>query len=103
MLTGLLESLGLGGSIVTAAMLVLVALYLRRAAKAGSLAVGFASATVGYTMVILGVAAVAVGLGWVDPRPSTMLEHARTGWAYATEEGVTLLKRAWSFLSGFVG
>ena len=88
MLTGLLEALGFGGSVMTAAMLVLAVLYLRRVAQAGSLVVGLASAGLAYAVAILAVAAVAIGLGWVDPHPGRMFEHAHSGaqwgWEFAT-------------------
>lgn len=97
MLVGLLESLGLGGSMLTAAMLVLVVLYIRRAARAGSMAAGFASATVAYAMVVLGVAAVSIVLGWVDPHPGVIFEHLRTGasWGWEVATGPAREVAAW--------
>lgn len=77
MIGTLLDALGIQGQLMTAAILVLFALYIRRALVLGSGVAGIASAGATYALVILGVGAIAIAAGWVDPHPSTMLAHAR--------------------------
>lgn len=85
----LLSGLGLGGQVVTAAVLLLSALYIIRAVRLGRLVAGLAGSVAMYSLAILVVAALAIGLGWVDPHVSRVLEHVTTGaaWVWETATG----------------
>ena len=69
----LLEWLGVGGSITTAAAIGLVALYARKGANIlGFVAAVFGSA-VSYLIVSLVALALAIGAGWLDPNPGAFI------------------------------
>ena len=76
----LLSRLGLEGGAIAAATSLLVAFYLLRARSVGARAASAGAALVAYSVAILVVFAVVLGLGWFDPRPSVITEHlARAG------------------------
>lgn len=92
MLPEVVSSLGFGGQVVTAATLLLVAVYLYRAQAIARMFAAVAGSIAGYALVLLVVVGIAIGLGWVDPRPSTMLEHGRRAWAFVTGRGLELVR-----------
>ncbi|WP_058365962.1 hypothetical protein [Haloparvum sedimenti] len=91
MLPEIVSSLGLGGQVVTAATLFLGAIYVYRAQAVARIAVAVGGTLAGYALVLLIVLAVATGLGWVDPRPATVFEHARAVWSFLSGRGAEWL------------
>lgn len=77
MATDLVNALGVGGTAVSAVSVGVVAWYVWRARAVGSAAAGAASSAVGYTLVILCVAALALALGWAEFRTGVAIEHLR--------------------------
>lgn len=78
MLTDLVSTLGLGGSVVSAVSLGMIAWYMWRAKAIGRAAAGAASAAIAYALAVLTVGALVLALGWADPHPSIAVEHVRT-------------------------
>lgn len=84
----ILRQLGLGGSLVMSASLVLIAFYLLRARSAGARAASAGAAFVAYSVAVLVVLAFGIGANWFDPNPSVVADHLRT----ALEVGVEKAK-----------
>lgn len=70
----ILRSLGAGESLVITAILVLVAWYLFKGVKLGKTIGAMLGSVTAYVVAGLLVIAVAVGLGWLDPRPSAFID-----------------------------
>lgn len=100
MLGELLSALGVGGSLMTALMIGLIALYIRHAMHAGAVVGTAASAAGVYAVVVLVALAVATALGWIDPRPSRVLEHAAVAWEWATGPIAEAAAEWWDWISG---
>ena len=98
----LVASLGLGGQMVTAATLLLVAVYVYRAIGVARLVTGVVSTVTREVLVLLVAAAVVIGLGWASPNSALVWEHVRALWAFLSERGVGVVRRAWRVVSGFV-
>lgn len=98
MLTTILGSLGIQGQLMTAAVLVLFALYIRRALALGAGVAGVASAGATYALVVLGAGAIAIAAGWVDPHPSTMVAHLRLAGSWVLESGIDFVKGPFEML-----
>ncbi|GAB3321452.1 hypothetical protein [Haloplanus salinarum] len=73
LLLGLLEALGVGGSVMGAAGLVVLALYLYKGAGLATTVATLTASTLTYVVVSLVVLAVAIGAGWLDPHPGPFL------------------------------
>lgn len=73
LLLELLKALGAGGSIMAAAMLVVVALYLYKGAGLATTAAALTASSLTYVVVSLVVLALAIGAGWLDPHPGPFL------------------------------
>jgi len=73
LLLGLLEALGVGGSVMGAAGLVVVALYLYKGAGLATTVATLTASTLTYVVVSLVVLAAAIALGWLDPHPGPFL------------------------------
>ena len=92
-LVELLSRLGLEGGAIAAATSLLVAFYLLRARSVGARAASAGAALVAYTVAILVVFAVVLGLGWFDPRPGVITEHLARGASAAAERATEPARR----------
>jgi|AntAceMinimDraft_17_1070374.scaffolds.fasta_scaffold12476_2 hypothetical protein len=90
--TEFLSTLGFGSQIVVAGTLVMVAVYVYRAAAFGSLVVSVASLIATHALVLLVAFAAVIALGWVAPNAGTMLEHAHLVWDFVSGRGLTLAR-----------
>jgi len=94
---GILGSLGLGGQVMTAATVGIIALYLFRVVKVGRLIAGAFGAAAFYALAILVFTAISIGLGWFDPQPDVVIGHVTTaiakGWEMASGPIADLLVR----------
>jgi hypothetical protein len=82
-----LRMIGLEGSAVAAASCVLIAFYLFRAKRIGSMAATMSAAAVAYVTVSLVVLAVVIALGWAEPNPGVAIEETKRAIAVAIERG----------------
>ena len=71
----ILRSAGLGGDIILGAMAILVAWYLFKSVKLGKLVGAALASGVGYAMVLLIGAGVAIAAGWIDPNLGRIGQH----------------------------
>lgn len=74
----ILRSAGLGGDIVLGAMAILVAWYLFKSVKVGKFIGAALASGVGYAMVLLIGAGVAIAAGWIDPNLGRIGQHIST-------------------------
>ena len=70
---GLLGELNLGSQLMAAAVLFLLAWYVLRMARIGSSIAAISATVVQVAVSIFIVAAIAVGFGWITPRPGAFL------------------------------
>ncbi|QHS17190.1 hypothetical protein GWK26_08565 [haloarchaeon 3A1-DGR] len=77
LITGALAYLGLGGSVMTGAVLLVAAFYVWRGVSAGRTLATLAGSLAAYALVLLVVTGVAIVLGWIDPHPGTILGDLR--------------------------
>lgn len=94
LLLELLEALGVGGSLMVAAVLVVGAFYLRKGAGAATTAATLAASTTTYVVVSLVVLAVAIAAGWLEPNPESFLAFATDAFEAALDIGVDLIGSA---------
>lgn len=80
-----LRQLGVGGSILMAASLGLVAFYLVKVTSGAKTVGGVLANGVTYAVVVLVAVAISIALGWVDPNPSIVLDHVHTAMAAARD------------------
>jgi hypothetical protein len=73
-----LAALGLGGQLMIAATLGLAAFYVLKTVRIGRTVGGALTSGAAYLVVALGIGAAAIALGWVDPDPSTAMQHVQT-------------------------
>jgi hypothetical protein len=93
-----LAALGVGGQLMIAATLGLVAIYAVKGVRVGRTVGTVLSSTVTYVVAALVAVAVAIALGWVDPSPDTFMAHVQTavdavwdvtgGWVVDAVQGV---------------
>ncbi|WP_144900894.1 hypothetical protein [Halobellus captivus] len=93
-----LRILGLRGSAIGAASLVLVAFYLWRAKRIGSRAATMSAAAIAYSVASLVVLALVLALGWADPNPGVAMEHVREGASVAIERGTEPARRVFRWV-----
>jgi hypothetical protein len=74
MIWGIIQGLGLGESLLGAAILLLAAFYLLRGLRLAGTAGVVVSSGVMYLVVTAVVLAFALALGWLDPRPG-VIQH----------------------------
>ncbi|WP_049934683.1 hypothetical protein [Haloplanus natans] len=89
-----LRALGVGGSLMIAAVLVVAALYLRKGASAATTVATLAASTTTYVVVSLVVLALAIGAGWLKPNPEPFLAFANDAIEAGLDIGVDLLESA---------
>jgi hypothetical protein len=77
LLTGLLAYLGLGGSVMTGAVLLVVAFYVWRGVSVGRTVATLAGSLAAYALVLLVALGIAIVLGWVDPHPGAAFGDLR--------------------------
>jgi len=85
LLIEVMRMLGVRGSAVGGASLLLVAFYLWRAKRVGSRVATMGAAVVAYSVAILVVLAVVLALGWADPNPGVISEHVHAGVSLALD------------------
>lgn len=90
----LLEALGVGGSLMVAAVLVLGAFYLRKGAGAATTAATLAASTTTYVVVSLVVLAVAIAAGWLEPNPDPFLAFVTDAFEAVLDIGADLVESA---------
>lgn len=91
LLLELLEALGFGGSVVAAAALVLVAVYLYKGAGLATTAAAVTASSLTYAVVSLVVLALAIGAGWLDPHPGPFFAFVRDAIGAVVDIGADLL------------
>lgn len=72
--TELLGALGLGQQLVLSGTLILVALYVWRAAAIAKLIGALVGTVVGYVVLLFVVLALGVAIGWIDLYPSAIMD-----------------------------
>lgn len=73
-LTELIGALGLGQQVMFSASILMVALYVWRAAMVARLVATLFSTLIGWVIMLFVVTAVAVAFGWVDLYPAAILD-----------------------------
>ena len=96
----LLDLIGVGmkGSIGISLTLGLAALYVYRAAALAKLVGALFGTLAGYAVMLCVAAAVAVGLGWVDPNVGVIMAHVGEALATGLEAGGRAVRRIMEYL-----
>jgi hypothetical protein len=91
-LLDLLGSLGLGSQVMLAATLGVSGFYLLRIVSGARTVGGVLTSGVAYVVAILGAAAIAIALGWVEPSIATATEHLTTAaeWVWSVSGGYVI-------------
>jgi len=69
-----LARLGASGQVLVAAGMAVSAYYLVRGRRLAGTVAALTGSVVGYTVVLMVALAVAIGLGWLDPRPALITD-----------------------------
>ncbi|MFD1600170.1 hypothetical protein ACFSBX_14490 [Halobellus rarus] len=102
LITSVLAYLGLGGSVMTGAVLLLVAFYLYRGVSAGRTVATLAGSLAAYALVLLVAVGFAIVLGWIDPHPGTAFEDVTTAVRMLIEAGSGPMGDVWTWIRGSV-
>lgn len=92
LLLELLEALGVGGSLMVAAVLVVAAFYLRKGAGVATAVATLTASTLTYVVVSLIVLAVAIAAGWLEPNPDPFLALANDAFEAGLDIGADLVE-----------
>jgi len=88
----LLEALGVGGSLMVAAVLVLAAFYVRKGAGAATTVATLTASATTYVVVSLVVLAIAIASGWLEPNPDPFLAFATDAFEAGLDIGADLVE-----------
>jgi hypothetical protein len=91
LLLELLKALGASGSIMGAAALVVVALYLYKGAGLATTVATLTASTLTYVVVSLVALALAIAAGWIDPNPEPFFAFAQDALEAGIDIGADLL------------
>jgi|GEM_PF-6345102 len=88
----LLEALGVGGSLMVAAVLIVAAIYLRKGAGVATTAATLAASGATYVVVSLVGLAVAIALGWLEPNPDPFVAFVQDIFEAGLDIGAELVE-----------
>lgn len=92
MLTDVLGTMGFGHQVLVSVTLILVALYVWRAAAIARLVGALVGTAVGYVIMLCVAAAVAIAGGWIDFHPDIITAHAARAASYVVEHAEGVLR-----------